>query len=791
MLLLLILFVKADGSRNTDENAEAAEAYGEDAEYREEAVVEETASPLLFSTASGFYDCDIEIAVSQTGKKQGEIYYTMDGSEPDRENTESTFLYEKPIEITAGAEETAAVYKFKVFYEDATESGTMTNTWITGKGIDNRYNTPVLSVSGNPDDLYGYDNGIFVEGRLREEWESAHPGEEAAFDTPANYNIRGRQSERAVHIEMFEPDGTRIVDQDGGIRVSGNFTRQSEQKSFKIYARREYDSREDKNKFRQPFFEDMRTVNGGNIIAEFGSLKIRNSGNDRSEGFIRDELGLTLAAQAGFEDTQCVRPVSVYINGVYKGAYWMHSVYDEEYFEEKYGKYAGEMVVIGKGETNMAEDTEDALANDYAAEYTELYAKYSGMDMTDNEICEELNEKIDLENYLRYFALEVYMSNRDWPYNNLQSYRYVSPDGQYEEGTVFDGRYRYLLFDVDTTMGLGSVRDSLDADQSLDTLRMLEERNYAPLLTALFQREDCRKYFAGYLCDLANGAYSPENVSAVLEEMNEKRINEMRAYIRETERDTELPDLSETYLDMQMDCIRAWAEATPESIINGVGQLWQLGTSYTLYLSLPENAGAKINSVEARGMEFTGRYLPGCDVKITPLLAEGEKFSYWEINGEMYMEEEMTMDAGMILDGMVYITLYTEEGEGGLSLYEISARGQSDYIVLKNTSLYEISTRGYYLMDKDKVSHMNYLPNMTLEPGESIRAGCKNYKGTDAQMDVNFNLKDGEKVMLGKSNGTIEETVEIPDLNLPGGVYRKDSLTGHWQEERSDKADGT
>lgn len=781
LLLLLILFIRNDMGSNASEAIMEEESTAE---------TEGQVSSLRFSMESGFYDRDVILEVSDAVSEEAEIYYTLDGSEPDRRNEEDTFRYGAPLELKAEEEERAYVYKFKAYYKDGTESETVTNTWILGNAVHNRFDTPVLCISGDPDGLFGYDNGIFVEGRLREEWQAEHPGEEPAYDAPANYNMRGKNSERPVYIELFEPDGTRIVSQNGGVRISGNFTRQSEQKSFKIYARREYDARQNGNKFKYAFFDDMRSLKEKTIIDEYETLKIRNTGNDRSEGFIRDELGLTLASQAGFEDTQSVRPVSVYINGAYMGAYWMHSTYDDEYFKEKYGNYDGEMVVIGKGETNMATDTENPMENEYAADYMELYNRYSSMDLTDDAVCRELNGVIDLENYLRYYAIEVYMANRDWPYNNLQAYRYVSPDGGYREGTVFDGRYRYLLFDVDTTMGLGSVRDSLDVNQSLDTLKLLEERNYAPLLTALFNREDCRKYFAGYLCDLANGAYSPENVSAVLDMMHEKRINEMRAYIKESEKDPELPDISEIYLDMQRDCIKAWAEATPESLLNGTAELWNLGEVYTLHMFLPDGTGAGVNSLEVRESEFTGRYLSGCEVVISPLIPEGQKFSCWEINGEIYTEEELKIDTGMIIDGTVYITLYTEDDGGGLSLSEIRAVGKADYIVLKNTSAEEISTWSYYLMDKDRVSHMNYLKGMTLSPGESVLIGCRNYTGTDALMNVNFNLKKGESVMLGKSNGGVLETVDIPDLNLPDGIYRKDVITGTWEEEREGLTDG-
>jgi len=771
-MILLLLFL---AQKNTVETADGARLE-KAADGQEE---------IRILTESGFYEEDIWIEAKL--EKEGTVFYTSDGSMPGREEDGSTHLYREPVFLAAGDEETVEIYRFFAVYDDGTESEVVTNTYFMGKNIKDRYDTMVISLAAEDDDLYGYENGIFIEGKLRADWEAEHPGEEAAFDAPANYNVRGRESERKVHIEIFEEDGKRVVAQNGGIRISGNFTRQSEQKSFKLYARKEYD--EMQNRFCVPLFDDMRSLQGGNIIDQYKSIKVRNTGNDRSEGFIRDELGMRLASEAGFADTQSVRPVSVYINGVYQGLYWMHSAYDEEYFEEKYGKYDGEMVVIGSSEMNMSGSNE--MENLYAGEYNEIYAKYSALDLTEDAVCRELNEAIDIENYLQYYALEIYMANQDWPFNNIQAYRYVAADGgEYKEDTVFDGRYRYLLYDVDTTMGLGSIRESLNPEQSFETLVLLEERGYAPLFTALMEREDCRKYFAGYVCNLLNGAYSAENVANVLEDMHQERKNEMLEYIEESIRNPDLPEIGEPYLEMQMDCIRAWAETAPESMLEGMRRKWQLGEAYTLYLLLPDGEGAGINGMIVTEPEFSGRYLSGCDTWLSPVLPDGREFAYWEINGELYAEEEIRIEEGMILDGALYVTLYSEESGAGLELSQIKAKGKGDYIVLTNTSHEELSTWGYYLMDKEKTSHMNYLEETVLAPGESIRIGCKNYEGADAFMKVNFNLKQGKEVMLAYAGTGIKERVAIPDLGMEQGVYRKNRITGIWQEER-EAADGT
>ncbi|MDE5823982.1 MAG: chitobiase/beta-hexosaminidase C-terminal domain-containing protein, partial [Lachnospiraceae bacterium] len=242
---------------------------------------------IKISAQSGFYNEDIQIT-AQLGQ-EGIVFYTMDGSCPASEEGGSTYRYREPILLSAGEEESVEVCRFKAVFDDGTESEVVTNTYFMGKDIWNRYDTMIISLAAEYDDLYGEERGIFVEGKLRADWLAEHPGEEVDADTPANYNMRGRESERNVHIEIFERDGSRVISQNGGIRISGGFTRWSEQKSFKLYARKEYD--EQNNRFRFPLLDDMRTLDGGTIIGKYKTIKIRNTGNDRLEAFIRDELG--------------------------------------------------------------------------------------------------------------------------------------------------------------------------------------------------------------------------------------------------------------------------------------------------------------------------------------------------------------------------------------------------------------------------------------------------------------------------------------------------------------------
>lgn len=743
---------------------------------------------IQLSNEGGFYGKDIAIKAT-TSKKQSAIYYTEDGSEPDRETNEHTKFYSEPISLKAEEGLQVTILKFIAYDALGNATEVSTNTYFMEKSVQNRFDTLVISVSTDKDNLYGYENGIFVEGKLRDEYLAENPDAELKYNSPANYNLRGKESEREAHIEVFQSDGTRVITQNGGIRTSGNFTRTSEQKSFKIYARGEYDA---KKKFLFPFFTDANNENTGVIATEYDCIKIRNTGNDRLEAFIRDELAMRLGADAGMQDTQYVRPVSVFINGTYQGCYWIHSCYDEEYFKGKYGEYEGNMVVIGSGETEMESDTSDTLVNQYAEEYTQLYDTYSAMDLTVDANYEELSKVIDIDNYLRYFALEILMDNQDWPYNNEKAYRYVddNPD-HYIADTVFDGRYRYLIYDIDTSMGHGYIADNIGADESFERLQKCldEEYNYAPLFAALMKREDCRQTFITDVCDMMNGALSYGNVNTVLEEMQRERENEMAAYIAESVKNENLTDISDYYIHMQMDCIKAWAKVTPENMRRNIQQLWNLGEQYELNVFLPMNTYACINSVEADFNGFSGIYFKGNEVTIKAKVPSGKKFAYWRVNGTKYYSYTITINEDMIANGKSYVSLYVEDNEAGsLDIRSVCAKGENDYFILRNNTLHDISTKGYYVMDKDKASHIYYLPEMNVKVGEYVRVNCANCLDEEAELlgQVGFSLSAEENLTLCNDKQGKIESVVIPKLALDSGLYYKDDLTGNWIERENE-----
>lgn len=268
----------------------------------------------------------------------------------------------------------------------------------------------------------------------------------------------------------------------------------------------------------------------GTLAQKHKRLILRSGGTDNGFSFIRSELAGALAADAGFPDVMHAVPVTVYINGDYRGIYWLENTYDAQYFENRYGEYDGEFVVL-EGSDKQKNDSDKEAEQKYVDEYNEKYSKFSTMDLTVDENYQELQQFIDVENYLKYSAIENYVGNFDWP-GNFKVYRYVSPEGGYIENTVFDGKYRYLLYDLDYAFGLLTLNDTTGF--LAETLTMKDLLGGTPLFAALMKREDCRQYFINYNCDLINGAMSAENVSGILMRMHSSRQEELRYMLEET-----------------------------------------------------------------------------------------------------------------------------------------------------------------------------------------------------------------------------------------------------------------
>lgn len=741
---------------------------------------EDNSKKMSVSVNSGFYNSEIRISV--TVPRKAGIYYTTDCSEPTKENGT---LYEEPIVLAAGEEECVYTLRFKAIYDDGRESKVVTRTYVTGVNVNSRYDMKVLFVTGEPEDIFGYENGLFVAGKAYDDFREANPDAYEGNGVEANFMQSGRESEREVYIQMFDKDGTEILEQNGGIRIKGGATRLKNQKSFTLYARKEYD---EVNRFEYSFFENLISDADGTVGRKYKQLIVRNAGQDNGFAFLRNELVGSLAFDAGFPDVMFSTPVCVYVNGIYQGGYWLENSYDEQYFENRYGEYEGRFVIL-EGTDVEKEEEADSDKKDYVYEYNALYGDFAARDLTDDAEYAELCRVIDVENYLQYFAIENYVGNYDWPTNNERVYRYVDQEGNYTPGTVFDGRYRFMLYDVDYGFGLLTQYETVGILASAPTLSRIISED-APLFAALMEREDCRKYFVNYNCFLINGAMKSENVNRTVDDMHGSRYGELYHMLEETDLlknslwtwENE-ENLNIDYVNQNIVNIKAFAESRPQTVIEDIRDTF----GYSEYYTLNVDRGETYGNVDIEGLymdsdKFQGIYFEDVPVRITAHLTKNEIFDYFLVNGEKCYDMSFSIDSGDVKDGEVNVSLATHFAEEcGLSINAVKSRGMGDFIEIVNLSDKTLATSGYYLSDDENLYKYS-LPSTVIKPGETLRIYGRSSLDPESlgALEMNFNIKTGEIVTLSYMSEIVEQ-LEIPKLS-ENGVYIKEKLTGIFRE---------
>jgi len=462
---------------------------------------------VVFSENNFFYTEDISVALEFDTATTGTIYYTLDGTMPTVESQ----VYETPILLEASEEASPTLYHLRAAaaYEDGTMSEVTAHTFFVGTKVMERYSTLIFAITGDAAQLTDGPDGIFYEDNV--------------------YN-RGREYERQVYIEVLQPDGTLVFEQAGGLRVYGGKSRGYSIPSMKIYARKSYSP--EKGTFPFSLFETPRVDKPDKIVKKYDKLVLRNGGDDMQCAMIRDEFSHMLAAQAGFTDYESVLPVVVYLNGNYYGLLWLHESYCDEYFQRKYGESDGEFIVCeGSEKSKSVSGTDDEIEAAAAKEYNAMYKKYAYADLTVDETVAELNELLDIENYLKYYAYVLYGGTYDWPNRNYKCYRYYPADGvSYGKGAK-DGRWRFLIHDMDSSFGThtGPANLRYAYNDWADVFNKKHDR-YSPLLTALLKRKDCREFFVNYSKELMNTVYTYDTVNALLEEMDSARYEELHMY---------------------------------------------------------------------------------------------------------------------------------------------------------------------------------------------------------------------------------------------------------------------
>jgi len=361
------------------------------------------------------------------------VRYTLDGSRV----TADSAIYSQPFILpdTADVRGDATIIRAQRFAYNSPIGDEIVTTFFTGNALDG-LTMPVVSLVVDPFDLYDYYHGIFTEGYHKTRWVAENPGLPFNWMSEANFTQSGSDWERDVHIELFDIDFTLMSAQTGGIRIAGNATRHHPNKSFRLR------ERGNSGPIYFPVFQDLHD-HREQPLAQFTSFTLRNAGNDNGFCYIRDALGTQLGGQVGLA-SGAYRPVVVYLNGQYYGILNAREHVSSRSFLRAHFGVSNATILT----TNIDDPTLHTGRQSDLHDFLALLQWVERTDFTRNAAVSELDRMLCVDNFARYFAIQIITGNIDWPHNNVIIWRGLG------SGTAYgDGRWRFALHDLDVAFG--------------------------------------------------------------------------------------------------------------------------------------------------------------------------------------------------------------------------------------------------------------------------------------------------------------------------------------------------
>ncbi|MBE6968826.1 MAG: hypothetical protein E7442_01730 [Ruminococcaceae bacterium] len=487
---------------------------------------------ISFSHPSGFYDEAFTLEISGGGRY--DIRYTLDGSEP----TAASPLYERGSGIfVADVSPTANQHSARTdisagFHSELLTkySGGAARYTVSDEPVDKctilraavfngatRVGESVfgvyfvfpeqleayqklyaVSITADPDDLFGYERGIMVTGKTMDDYfasqELSDAEHKSRWDSaywwwwPANYRNKGVDWERTAHISVFNEDHQPELEQLCGIRIQGGGSRGRALRSLRCFARPKYAGADT---FDVSFF-------GSDIRPD--SLILFAGGDDY--GFnLQDYLVHSMARELNFATMGFV-PCAFFLNGEFWGVYHLTEDYNANFIANHYAVEENNILMIKNGAVEAGAEYQLQLYNDMILELARA-------DMTIEANYRRACERIDMDSYIDYYALQTYVARyNDWPGANYAVWRTTDR----EDSPYGDCKWRWMLFDMNSGALAGEFYNR-SAEDSVAYVLQKDET-----FRSLFRNADFQKRYAERLLYISEEVFDPERCAAFIDD---------------------------------------------------------------------------------------------------------------------------------------------------------------------------------------------------------------------------------------------------------------------------------
>jgi hypothetical protein len=618
----------------------------------------------------------------------------------DDPDKESMIWNGTPLQI-----KTSTAIRARAFRDEYIESQIMNESIF----IKDSTTFDVISFFTDPDNLYDKDNGLFQEKNLYED-----------IIIPCHFQLWGKD-------KLFK------YESPCGAKLHGQVSKRFSQKPLRIYAKAKFNATE----FNYPFFGDEG-------LKKYERLLLRNGGTDWTKTIYRDGFASILSQQIPSLDAMGFSPAVMFLNGKFYGIQNIRERIDETYISLKYN--------IPERSINLLEDWEKLMYGS-SAKFMMMRDSIMKMDMSESNAYSFLDRNIDLNNLMDYVIFESFLANIDWPWKNLKFWQSDS----------LDGKWRWILNDLDYICGVGSFTDF-----SMFILLNDSTQRFNDWFNRVLENETFRNNILNRNADLVNTVFLPDNTLKLADSM-------FALFAPEIPRQHAKYDSSAKEWDKWATALKDFLKGRPKLYMKHWVKRFNLTDTSSVYLNVnPPDAGKiQISTITPQAYPWHGVYFQDVPVTINAIPNKGYSFKDWSVS--KYAGDNITIYLPSSLD-LTANFLKNSDKDTILVINEIMYKNHNSF---DSDDWFELYNKGNTTLDMEKWifkdnddAHIFEFPSAVIKPDEYLVVCRDTVKFKEKYPEVvnivgNFDFGLGEKdiVRIFEPNSFLHDSVSYTNSN--------------------------
>lgn len=675
-----------------------------------------------FDIKPGFYQSTQNVEIS-AADKSAKIYYTTNGDEP----TTNSKLYTGSISISHNTPLRAIAVKDGEMSSDVT-----TGTYFINETVNK---LPIVSIVSDSLLLYGDELGLLVAGVNGKD---PVPDYCSGPDKFANY---WNDWDRPCNFELFDQGKTERLNQELKIGNFGACSRTKYIKSIKVNAGKVYGPKE----LNYSIFSEKPNL-------QWKSVVLRNSGNDYGRSYLRDGFMQTLLIGQLDIDHQAYQPSMVFINGSFYGMLNIRERTNKDFIWSNYGLDEDEFYINEGKHANEPDSKYNELL--LLAEYMEKLNSSEKLDSLNSQwIYDQIDRRIDINEFLNYFMAEIYYNNTDWPGGNIKCWKKKGNDAQ-----KTDGKWRWILYDTDFGYSLYGANYSNNA--------MVTATGH-PLFSAYIENELVKEKFLAKNCVHLATTFNPDRAKHILDSLVNNIKPDVDRYIKKISSVGKI----EANFESDINSMKTFAEKRPKTLFRRIAKYFDRDTLPIRIYSDLASAKFSINEEPIKISDFNSYFFTNTNYRIKAIEPKGYRFDHWEISiGDSAYTSENIVCTGTFKGEKfkaVYVEdknynpssrhLYINEICTSNSVFVDEFREQDDWFEIYNAGDSEYDLSGLYLsINKDTLGKFK-IPNSSaaIIPANGYKLFWADKDPEQGPLHTNFKLPASKENTLYLSYVTV------------------------------------